>query len=90
MDLYNEKVIMNREDDNNTSSSVKMATVGGGCFWCVEAVYDEIEGVEKVVSGYAGGAVVNPSYEQVCTGTTGHVEVVQITFDSNINVSSCF
>lgn len=59
----------------------EVATLGGGCFWCLEAVYDEVEGVEKVVSGYAGGEVENPSYRQVCTGTTGHAEVVQVTYD---------
>lgn len=57
------------------------ATLGGGCFWCLEAVYDDLRGVESVVSGYAGGKVPNPGYEAVCTGTTGHAEVVQITFD---------
>jgi peptide-methionine (S)-S-oxide reductase len=57
------------------------ATLGGGCFWCLEAVYDDLRGVESVVSGYAGGDVPNPSYEAVCNGTTGHAEVVQITFD---------
>jgi peptide-methionine (S)-S-oxide reductase len=56
------------------------ATLGGGCFWCLEAVFERLEGVSSVVSGYAGGMVPNPSYEQVCTGTTGHAEVVQITF----------
>jgi peptide-methionine (S)-S-oxide reductase len=60
------------------------ATLGGGCFWCLEAVFDELKGVEDVVSGYAGGTVVNPSYEQVCSGTTGHAEVVQITFDPDV------
>lgn len=59
----------------------EIATLGGGCFWCLEAVYDELNGVERVVSGYAGGTVANPSYEQVCAGTTGHAEVVQVTFD---------
>lgn len=57
------------------------ATLGGGCFWCLEAVFDALDGVERVVSGYAGGNVTNPSYELVCTGTTGHAEVVQVTFD---------
>ncbi len=61
-----------------------MATLGGGCFWCLEAVYDELRGVEQVVSGYAGGAVANPSYQQVCAGTTGHAEVVQIAFDPQV------
>ena len=56
-------------------------TVGGGCFWCLEAVFERLQGVERVVSGYAGGGVPNPSYEQVCTGTTGHAEVVQVRFD---------
>jgi peptide-methionine (S)-S-oxide reductase len=62
----------------------EIATLAGGCFWCLEAVYDELRGVEDVVSGYSGGSVPNPSYEMVCTGTTGHAEVVQITFDPNI------
>ncbi len=57
------------------------ATLGGGCFWCLEAVYQELDGVEGIVSGYAGGHVVNPTYEQVCSKTTGHAEVVQLTFD---------
>jgi peptide-methionine (S)-S-oxide reductase len=57
------------------------ATLAGGCFWCVEAAFDELEGVLDVVPGYAGGHVPNPTYEQVCTGTTGHAEAVQITFD---------
>jgi peptide-methionine (S)-S-oxide reductase len=59
----------------------EIATLGGGCFWCLEAVYNEVKGVTSVVSGYAGGAVKNPSYEAVCSGATGHAEVVQITFD---------
>ena len=62
-----------------------VATVGGGCFWCLEAVYDQLRGIQDVVSGYAGGQVANPSYEQVCTGKTGHAEVVQITFDASIS-----
>ena len=62
----------------------EMATLGGGCFWCLEAVYEQLQGVEKVESGYSGGAVKNPSYELVCTGTTGHAEVVQITFDPEV------
>ena len=57
------------------------ATLGGGCFWCLEAVYKDLKGVERVVSGYAGGQALNPTYEQVCGGRTGHAEVVQITFD---------
>ena len=60
------------------------ATLAGGCFWCLEAVYDDMKGVESVVSGYMGGQTVSPSYEQVCGGRTGHAEVVQITFDPSI------
>lgn len=60
---------------------MEVVTLGGGCFWCLETVYDRLKGVEDVVSGYAGGHVPSPSYQQVCTGTTGHAEVVQITFD---------
>jgi peptide-methionine (S)-S-oxide reductase len=59
----------------------EVATLGGGCFWCLEAVYQDLRGVEKVVSGYAGGDAADPSYEQVCSGATGHAEVVQVTFD---------
>ncbi len=59
-------------------------TLGGGCFWCLEAIFNELRGVEKVVSGYSGGSVPNPSYQEVCTGTTGHAEVVQITFDPQV------
>src|SRR5271166_6631497 len=61
--------------------SEEIATLGGGCFWCLEAVYKELRGVRGVMSGYAGGHVANPSYHAVCTGTTGHAEVVQIKFD---------
>ena len=59
----------------------EVATLAGGCFWCSEAVFIELRGVEKVESGYSGGTVVSPTYEQVCTGTTGHAEAVQVTFD---------
>ena len=58
-----------------------VATLAGGCFWCLEAVFEQLEGVTQVVSGYTGGTVDNPSYKQVCTGTTGHAEAVQITFN---------
>ncbi|MCS7012408.1 MAG: peptide-methionine (S)-S-oxide reductase MsrA [Chloroherpetonaceae bacterium] len=64
-----------------TNGQTEVMTVGGGCFWCVEAVFQRVEGVLKVESGYAGGTVPNPTYQQVCTGTTGHAEVVQVTFD---------
>ncbi len=65
-------------------ANYEKATLGAGCFWCVEAVFQNLAGVEAVVSGYAGGHVSNPSYEQVCTGTTGHAEVAQITFDPHV------
>jgi peptide-methionine (S)-S-oxide reductase len=61
--------------------ATELATLGGGCFWCLEAVYRELNGVEQVVSGYAGGRIPKPSYEAVCAGVTGHAEVVQLTFD---------
>ncbi len=64
-----------------SSSTHETATLGGGCFWCLEAVFDQLVGVIDVVSGYAGGQVENPTYKQVCAGTTGHAEVVQIVFD---------
>ena len=64
--------------------SSQVATLGGGCFWCIEAVYSELKGIVKAESGYAGGNVPNPSYEDVCTDETGHAEVVQITFDPNL------
>jgi len=63
---------------------MKKATLGGGCFWCLEAVYDGVDGVDAVVSGYAGGDTPNPSYRQVCSGTTGHAEVVQVSFDPDV------
>ena len=62
----------------------EVATLGGGCFWCVEAVYNQLKGVESAVSGYMGGHVDHPSYEQVCTKTTGHAEVVNVTFDTAV------
>ena len=66
------------------SKKLETATFGGGCFWCVEAVFQDLKGVEQVVSGYSGGSVENPSYQAVCTGATGHAEVVQITYDPEI------
>ena len=68
----------------NTEQTKETITLGGGCFWCIEAIYQELSGVIKVVSGYSGGKVTNPSYEQVCSGTTGHAEVIQITFNPEI------
>jgi peptide-methionine (S)-S-oxide reductase len=66
------------------NKSQEITTLGGGCFWCLEAVFSELLGVENVVSGYSGGSVPNPSYPQICTGATGHAEVVQIIFDPDI------
>jgi peptide-methionine (S)-S-oxide reductase len=62
----------------------EIATLAGGCFWCLEAVYDQLKGVQSVESGYMGGATPNPTYEQVCSGRTGHAEVVQVTFDPDV------
>ncbi len=64
--------------------ATEVATLAGGCFWCLEAVYDDLKGVTDVVSGYSGGHVNAPSYQQVCTGSTGHAEVVQVTFDPDV------
>jgi peptide-methionine (S)-S-oxide reductase len=62
----------------------EVATLGGGCFWCLEPIFKDLRGVDQVVSGYAGGAMPHPTYEQVCSGATGHAEVVQITFDPSV------
>jgi peptide-methionine (S)-S-oxide reductase len=72
---------MSQPASASTASKTELATLGGGCFWCTEAVLERLPGVLQVVSGYAGGKVDNPTYEQVCTGTTGHAEVIQVTFD---------
>jgi peptide-methionine (S)-S-oxide reductase len=66
------------------NTNLQTATLAGGCFWCLEAVYDEIKGVHSVESGYAGGHVDNPTYRAVCNGDTGHAEVVQVHFDPNV------
>ena len=66
------------------SNGKEVATLAGGCFWCLEAIFKEVKGVEKVASGYSGGTTVNPSYSEVCSGTTGHAESVQLTFDPHI------
>ena len=65
----------------NVTEDMEIATFAGGCFWCTEAVFLDIKGVEKVVSGYIGGVTKNPTYKEICTGTTGHAEAIQITFD---------
>jgi len=76
----NNKTSFNKQD----SIKMEIATFGGGCFWCTEAVFQRLNGVEKVVSGYAGGHVNNPTYKEICTGTTGHAEVIQITYNPEV------
>jgi len=73
-------------DDSSamTKDGLEIATFGAGCFWCTEAVLEQVDGVKNVVSGFMGGTVANPSYKEVCTGTTGHAEVVQVTFDPKV------
>ncbi|MBA3805934.1 MAG: peptide-methionine (S)-S-oxide reductase MsrA [Acidobacteria bacterium] len=77
---------MSEEQNENANAprGREVATLGGGCFWCTEAVFDDLKGVESVESGYSGGARPNPTYEQVCSGATGHAEVIQITFDPRV------
>src|SRR5947207_10337210 len=65
----------------NATNRTELATFGGGCFWCMEAVFERLDGVKAVTNGYAGGAKENPSYNEVCTGGTGHAEVIQVEFD---------
>src|ERR1700761_4768657 len=83
--LFAFPLFMNAAPDS-TASALKLetATFGGGCFWCGEAVFQRVPGVKSVVSGFAGGSTPNPSYEQVCTGSTGHAEVIQLTFDPSV------
>jgi peptide-methionine (S)-S-oxide reductase len=73
--------VMTLQADPKPASKTELATMGGGCFWCTEAVLERLPGVKKVISGYAGGKVANPTYEEICTGTTGHAEVIQVEFD---------
>ncbi|KAF2510840.1 peptide-methionine (S)-S-oxide reductase MsrA [Flavobacterium zhairuonense] len=75
---------LNGFSQNKKPSNLETITLGGGCYWCVEAVYENLDGVKSVVSGFSGGNVPNPTYEEVCTGETGHAEVVQITYDKNV------
>ena len=72
------------ESNMSTENGSEIATLGGGCFWCIEAVYERIDGVREVISGYAGGDEADPTYEEVCSGSTGHAEVVQIHFDPEV------
>lgn len=75
---------LNGFSQNKKTANLETITLGGGCYWCVEAVYENLDGVKSVVSGFSGGKVANPTYEEVCTGTTGHAEVVQITYDKTV------
>jgi peptide-methionine (S)-S-oxide reductase len=79
--FYFAPVMHAQGDLTNTPAKLQTAAFGGGCFWCAEAVFQRIPGVKSVTSGFAGGTTVNPTYEDVCTGTTGHAEVIQIKFD---------
>lgn len=72
------------EQDNEVRASIELATFAGGCFWCMVKPFEEWPGIQKVVSGYTGGHTPNPTYEEVCSGTTGHYEAVQITFDADV------
>ncbi len=72
---------LSAQNSTNMNDLTSIATIGGGCFWCTEAVFEEVEGVTNVVSGYSGGDIINPSYKEVTTGRTGHAEAVQISFD---------
>ena len=74
----------NSDDIAQNKIPMEISIIGGGCFWCTEAVFEKIKGIRDVVSGYAGGEVLNPTYKQICTGTTGHAEVIKITFDPSI------
>src|SRR5881396_3297937 len=76
--------MMKESRQASVSKSLEVATFAGGCFWCTEAVFDQLKGVVKVESGYSGGEVPNPNYEDVCTGETGHAESIQVTFDPSV------
>ena len=83
MFIFAEACGQTKENKKQTmeNSNLELATFGAGCFWCVEAIFQRVDGVEKVVSGYTGGSVKNPSYKEVCNGTTGHAEVCQLSYD---------
>jgi peptide-methionine (S)-S-oxide reductase len=83
--LQNDTVFKKMSTTNNsTNKMIDTLTIGGGCFWCVEAQLQQLNGVISVISGYAGGVTKNPTYKEVCTGLTGHAEVIQVTFDNSI------
>jgi methionine-S-sulfoxide reductase len=77
-------IAQNKPKTTNNMSNLETITIGGGCYWCVEAVYEKLNGVQSVVSGFAGGKTANPSYEEVSSGRTGYAEVVQVTYDKTI------
>lgn len=77
-------LVFNIESNSQNNKNMEVATFGTGCFWCTEAIFQQLKGVESAVSGYSGGTVKNPTYKEVCTGNTGHAEVIQITFNPNI------
>ncbi len=74
---------MNTPQSSPKTNGTELATFGGGCFWCVEAIFQRLNGVKSVTSGYAGGKTINPTYEEVCSGQTGHAEVIQVAYDPN-------
>ncbi len=76
--------IIKESEQAGISKSLEVATLAGGCFWCTEAMFDQLKGIIEVESGYSGGKIANPSYEDVCTGETGHAESIQITFDPTV------
>lgn len=78
------KKVLTTMQDSLKTEGLEVATLGGGCFWCIEAVFDELQGVSKVVSGYTGGATKDPTYKEVCYGKTGHAEVINVYFDPKI------
>jgi len=80
LSIFNTSIV-SQNSSMSTKKKSELATFGGGCFWCTEAIFQELEGVLAVASGYAGGKTKNPTYEQVCSGTTEHAEVIQITYD---------
>ena len=75
---------MNNNNNNNNNNEMEIATLANGCFWCTEAIFKKLKGVKSILPGYAGGTVKNPSYNQVCTGSTGHAESIQIKFDPTV------
>ncbi len=77
-------ILLNHELSAQNNKSMELATFGTGCFWCTEAIFEQLKGVESAISGYSGGKVKNPTYKEICTGETGHAEVIQITFDPEI------